>query len=68
MNRITTEWVGMVVGIGKKREVSDKETVWYLIADFTEEKCGSGGQDFNLVYPTKSGDGAKKTPNQRGFN
>ena len=43
MNRITTEWVGMVVGIGKKRDVSDKEPVWYLTADFTEEKCGSGG-------------------------
>jgi len=43
MNRITTEWVGMVVGTGKKRDVSDKETVWYLIADFTAEKCGGGG-------------------------
>ena len=40
MNRITTEWVGMVVGTGKKRDVSDQETVWYLIADFTEEKSG----------------------------
>ena len=42
MNRITTEWVGMVVGTGKKRDVSGQETVWYLIPDFTEEKCGSG--------------------------
>ena len=35
--------VGIVVGTGKKRDVSGKETIWYLIADFTEEKCGSGG-------------------------
>ena len=44
MNRITTEWVGMVVGTGKKRDVSDKETVWSLIADFNEEKYGGGGR------------------------
>ena len=62
MDRNTTEQVRIVVGTGKKRDVSGQETVWYLIADFTAEKYGGGGQDFNLVYPTKSGDGAKKTP------
>ena len=44
MDRITTEFVGIVVGTGKKREVSGKEIVGYLNTDFTEEKYGSGGR------------------------
>ena len=42
MDRNTTEQVGQWWG-QERRDISGQETAWYLIADFTEEKCGGGG-------------------------
>ena len=55
MDRITTEQVGMVVGI-ENNGVSSKETFGYLNTDFTEGKYGGGGRmwtcNFRVMNPS----------------